>query len=128
MSTFVNFPAVSLRFMAKRATATPAQGDTVSVKDVADLAGVSVGTVSNVLNRPESVRPATAERVERAIEALGFVPNAAARQLRAGKSQSVGFVVINVGNPFFTDVARGVESAADELGINVLLANSDESS
>ena len=78
----------------------------VSVKDVAALAGVSVGTVSNVLNSPAKVAVETAERVHRAIDELGFVRNDAARQLRAGTSRCIGFVVLDVGNPFFTDLAR----------------------
>ena len=82
---------------------------TVSVRDVAAAAGVSVGTVSNVLNRPDIVAPATVERVEAANASLGFIRNDAARQLRAGKSRTIGMVVLNVGNPFFTDVARGAE-------------------
>jgi LacI family transcriptional regulator len=99
----------------------------VSVKQVAERAGVSVGTVSNVLNRPDSVKPATVERVNQVIDELGYVPNAAARQLRAGQSTSIALVVLDVANPFFTDVARGVESRAWESGLSVLLANSDES-
>ena len=99
---------------------------TVSVKDVAAAAGVSVGTVSNVLNRPEQVSKATAERVHRAIDELGFVRNDAARQLRAGQSRSIGLVVPDVGNPFFAEVARGAEERAAEAGMTVLLGNSDE--
>jgi LacI family transcriptional regulator len=74
----------------------------VSVREVAALAKVSVGTVSNVLNRPDKVAPATVERVRESIARLGFVRNDAARQLRAGNSRSVGLVVLDVGNPFFT--------------------------
>ncbi|GAA1859402.1 LacI family DNA-binding transcriptional regulator [Microbacterium koreense] len=99
---------------------------TVSVRDVAELAGVSVGTVSNVLNRPEKVSPATVARVTTAIERLGFVRNDAARQLRAGRSRTIGLVVLDVRNPFFTEVARGAEERAAERGLSVLLANSDE--
>jgi LacI family transcriptional regulator len=98
----------------------------VSVKDVALAASVSVGTVSNVLNRPEIVAPATVERVQAAIERLGFVRNDAARQLRAGRSRSIGLVVLDVRNPFFTDVARGAEDRAAEEHMTVLLGNSDE--
>ncbi len=97
-----------------------------SVKDVAARAGVSVGTVSNVLNRPGSVKQATVDKVDRAIAELGFVPNGAARQLRAGISRSIALVVLDVGNPFFTDMARGTERRAHEEGLSVLLANSDE--
>ncbi|MFF2493839.1 LacI family DNA-binding transcriptional regulator [Agromyces sp. NPDC058064] len=98
----------------------------VSVRDVAAAASVSVGTVSNVLNRPDRVAPATVERVQAAIEELGFVRNDAARQLRAGRSRSIGFVVLDVRNPFFTDVARGAETRAAEAGLTVLLGTSDE--
>ena len=99
---------------------------TVSVREVAARAGVSVGTVSNVLNRPGKVSPATVERVQTAISDLGFVLNDAARQLRAGRSRSIGLVVLDVANPFFTDVARGAEDRAAEEGLTLLLGNSDE--
>ena len=98
----------------------------VSVRDVAEAAGVSVGTVSNVLNRPERVQPATVERVLAAIERLGFVRNDAARQLRAGRSRTIGLVVLDLRNPFFTEVARGAEERAGERGLSVLVANSDD--
>lgn len=98
----------------------------VSVRDVAIAAGVSVGTVSNVLNRPEKVAPRTVERVVAAIEELGFVRNDAARQLRAGRSRSIGLVVLDVGNPFFAEIARGAEARAAEDGMTVLLGNADE--
>ena len=98
----------------------------VSVRDVAAAASVSVGTVSNVLNRPDKVAPATVERVTTAIAELGFVRNDAARQLRAGRSRSIGLVVLDVRNPFFTDVARGAEDRAAEDNMTILLGNSDE--
>jgi len=98
----------------------------VSVRDVAAAASVSVGTVSNVLNRPEKVSPATVERVTQAIEELGFVRNDAARQLRAGRSRSIALIVLDAGNPFFAEVARGAEDRAAEAGMSVLLGNSDE--
>ena len=100
----------------------------VSVRDVARKAGVSVGTVSNVLNSPDKVSKKTAELVQEAIDSLGFVRNDAARQLRAGKSRSIGLVVLDVRNPFFAEVARGTEEAAGEHGLSVLFANSDENS
>lgn len=99
----------------------------VSVRDVAALAGVSLGTVSNVLNRPDKVAPGTVERVQSAIAELGFVRNDSARQLRAGRSSTVGLIVLDGGNPFFTDVARGAEDAAMQRGLAVLVGNSDES-
>jgi LacI family transcriptional regulator len=99
----------------------------VGVKEVAAAAGVSVGTVSNVLNQPDRVSARTAERVQQAIRELGFVRNDAARQLRAGRSRSIGLVVPDIGNPFFAEVARGAEDRAAEAGMTVLLGNSDES-
>jgi len=98
----------------------------VSIREVARLAGVSVGTVSNVLNRPDAVSDATVDRVRAAIDELGYVRNDAARQLRAGRSSTVGLVVLDAGNPFFTDIARGAEDAAARRDISVLLGNSDE--
>jgi DNA-binding LacI/PurR family transcriptional regulator len=98
-----------------------------NVRDVAAMAGVSVGTVSNVLNHSKKVSPATEQRVFEAIETLGFVRNDAARQLRAGRSRSIGMVVLDTGNPFFSDVARGAEDRASEAGFSVLLANSHDS-
>jgi LacI family transcriptional regulator len=87
-----------------------------NVKDVAALAKVSVGTVSNVLNRPELVSVATRERVESAMADLNFHRNAAARNLRAGVSSTVGAIVSDVSNPFYTELLRGIEDrlAADD--------------
>lgn len=96
----------------------------VSIRDVARLAGVSVGTVSNVLNRPELVTGATREKVDAAVEKLGFVRNESARQLRAGRSRMIGLVVLDAANPFFTDVARGAEDVAVAAGSQVVLGNS----
>jgi LacI family transcriptional regulator len=98
----------------------------VSVRDVAERAGVSVGTVSNVMNHPEKVSPSAIARVAAAIEELGFIRNDAARQLRDGHSKTIGLVVLDVRNPFFTDVARGAEDRAAASGLTVTLGNSDE--
>lgn len=99
-----------------------------SVRDVASEAGVSVGTVSNVLNRPQIVAPATVQRVTAAIEQLGFIRNDAARQLRAGRSHTIGLVVLDTRNPFFTDLAHGAQNRALTESYTVLLGGSDESS
>lgn len=98
----------------------------VTIKQVAAHAGVSVGTVSNVLNRPDHVGSETRERVEAAISELGFVRNESARQLRAGRSRTVGLIALDVANPFFTDLARGAEDALHDAGLSVLLCNSAE--
>ena len=96
----------------------------VSIKEVAVRAGVSVGTVSNVLNRPDVVAATTRRKVEAAIADLGYVRNESARQLRAGRSRTIGLVVLDVANPFFTDVAQGVEATAEEADAVVTLCNS----
>jgi LacI family transcriptional regulator len=100
--------------------------ESVSVVDVAARAGVSLGTVSNVLNHPHRVAPGTRDKVMQAIQELGFVRNEAARQLRAGRSRTIGLVVLDVGNPFFTDLAAGVEAGAGKAGLSVVLCNSND--
>lgn len=95
-----------------------------SVKDVAARAGVSVGTVSNVLNRPDRVSVATRQRVEAAMVELRFIRNESARQLRAGRSQSLAYVMLDASNPFFTDVALGIEDAAAEKKLATFLCHS----
>jgi LacI family transcriptional regulator len=72
------------------------------------------------------VSEATRQRVLDAIAALGFVRNESARHLRAGRSRTIGLVVLDIANPFFTDVARGVEETANAAGLSVILCNSDD--
>lgn len=99
----------------------------VTMKDVAARAGVSVGTVSNVINRPSTVRPTTRARVETAIAELQFVPNASARQLVIGQSRTIAYVVLDAANPFFTDIARGIEEVTGPQGFSLFLCDSDQS-
>jgi len=99
---------------------------TASIKEVARHAGVSLGTVSNVLNRPEVVSEQTRQRVVAAIAELGYVRNDSARQLRAGRSRTVAIVVLDVANPFFTDVVRGAEEAIEAAGAVLVVCNSGE--
>ena len=101
------------------------RGRPAGIKDVAARAGVSVGTVSNVLNRPDQVRPATRALVEDAMTALGFVRNESARQLRLGSSRIVAYVFLDSSNPFFTDVARGADDALRENGLALMMCTSD---
>ena len=100
-------------------------GRTPSVKDVAAAAAVSLGTVSNVMNRPEMVAAGTRERVERAMLELGFVRNESARQLRAGTSRMVAYVMLDGSNPFFHDVAQGMEQAAEDADLSLFICNSN---
>ncbi len=98
----------------------------VGITEVARHAGVSPGTVSNVLNRPERVAEATRLRVEAAIAELDYVRNSSGSSLRSGRNASVGLLVLDVTNPFFTEVARGVEEEAAGSGLAVVLLNSAE--
>ena len=107
---------VSPRMAARKAS--------VSMKDVAALAGVSLGTVSNVLNSPDIVAEPTRRRVELAIAKLGWIPNEPARQLRAGRSRSIGMIVMDIANPFYTDLVIGAENCVQERGYTVQVGNS----
>lgn len=96
----------------------------VGIKDVARQAGVSVGTVSNVLNRPELVSEAKRERVEQVITQLGYVRNAAARQLKEGRSRTAAALVLDMGNPFYSQLVHGMETEADNRGLSVITGSS----
>lgn len=96
-----------------------------NVKDVAARAGVSVGTVSNVLNRPDVVSAATLNKVKTAMSELNFHRNASARHLRAGISSTVGVVVEDVRNPFYTELARGIEDRLTADDHSLILCSSD---
>ena len=95
-----------------------------TIKDVAALAGVSAGTVSNVLNRPSYVNAETRERVLAAIRELDFVPRQGSRQFRPGRVRTLGLSIANLDNPFFVDVALGSEERCTELGAGVIFCNS----
>lgn len=93
------------------------------VKDVARRAGVSVGTVSNVVNGRESVGAEVRQRVEAAIEELGFVRNASAKSLRTGVLPLVGVAVLDITNPFFMEAAAGTERRLDQEGCVMALSS-----
>lgn len=95
--------------------------------DVASAAGVSVKTVSRVVNGERGVRPETEDRVKQAVDALGYRANEIARNLRRGRSSAtVGLVIEDVRNPFYSGIARAVEEVAWRNGYLVIIANSDE--
>jgi LacI family transcriptional regulator len=98
----------------------------VSMRDVALRAGVSVATVSRVLNASPTVRPEARERVTTAIAELGYRPNRLARNLRRQTAEMIGVVVSDIENPHFTAMVRAVEDAAFGKGYRLLLCNSDE--
>jgi LacI family transcriptional regulator len=95
------------------------------IKVVAQIAGVSIGTVSNVLNQPAKVSEATRIRVEAVMDRIGFVRNSAAASVRRGQSQLIGLVVPDITNPFFAEVARGAVDAAFAAGYVLVLCNSE---
>ncbi len=95
-------------------------------RDIADAAGVSQATVSNVLNRPEIVAVETRERVHAAIRHMNFVVNGSARTLRVGRSRTLGVIALDLTNPFWGEVTRGVSDGAAARGYSVLLGSSGE--
>lgn len=96
-----------------------------TILDVAQRAGVSVGTVSNVLNRPEVVADDTLAAVRKVMDEVGFVRNAAARQLTSPSTSVIGLVVLDIDNPFFAEVYRGVQAAANEVDHLVVVCGLD---
>lgn len=104
---------------------TNARGSNPIMADVARLAGVALGTVSNAINHPEKVTEATRARISAAMAELGFVQNSQARSLATGRSHTIGMVVTDLGNSFFVEIARGAEHEVQANGMTLLLANSD---
>ncbi|HKM46763.1 MAG TPA: LacI family DNA-binding transcriptional regulator [Terriglobales bacterium] len=97
-----------------------------TIRDIARLAGVSVATVSGVLNNKPTVKPALVQRVKEAMDALDYHPDQVARSLRLRHTCTVGMVIADVTNPFFTDVIRGVEKEAQSNGYSVILCDANE--
>ncbi len=98
-----------------------------NIRDVAKLAGVAPITVSRVINNSGYITEETRQRVQEAIEKLGYVPNSLARSLRSRKTRMLALLLTDITNPFWTTVARGVEDAASDAGFSVILCNTDES-
>jgi LacI family transcriptional regulator len=98
----------------------------ITIKDVAEYAGVSVATVSRVLNQDHNVSDELRAKVLDAVEALDYQRNRVARSLRVKTSQIFGLVISDIRNPFFTSVVRGVEDVAYSNGYTLILCNSDE--
>ena len=96
------------------------------MKDVAERAGVSVTTVSHVLNKTRYVTRSSVRRVENAFKSLGYQPNALARSLRRKETRMLGMIVPDNSNPYFAELARSIEDACFECDYNVILCNSDE--
>lgn len=97
-----------------------------TIRDVARLARVSVATVSGVINNKPTVKPKLVQRVKEAMGALDYHPDQVARSLRVRRTFTVGMVIADVTNPFFTDVIRGVEQEALSGGYSVILCDTNE--
>ena len=97
----------------------------VTIRDVAKRAGVSITTVSHVINESRFVSAETTQRVLQAMEELHYQPNALARSLRSKHSHTLGLVLPDASNPFFAEVARSIEDYAFDHGYNVLFGSSD---
>jgi len=98
----------------------------VTARDVARVAGVSISTVSRALAKPDEVAPATRARVLDTARGMGYLPNPAARGLITGRTSTIGLIVPDLENPFFAAVTKGVQSRARAAGYCVIVADSDE--
>ncbi len=101
-------------------------GRLATIKDVATHAGVSVATVSAVINGNKYVSPDLTQRVHESITALGYERNSLAQGLKKHTSQTIGLIISDITNPFFTGVVRGVEDVANARGYSLILGNTDE--
>jgi LacI family transcriptional regulator len=96
-----------------------------TMRDVADHAGVSISTVSHVINETRPVSEELQRRVSQAMQELGYQPNLLARGLRRGETFTIGVVVPDSANPYFAEVTRGIEDTSFDRGYSVILCNSD---
>ena len=99
----------------------------VNLKDVAAKAGVSITTVSHVINKTRFVKPETAAAVENAIKELNYVHNLAARTLRSKKSEIIGVMINGFENPYFLEILQGIEHILSEKGYQMILGNTGRS-
>ncbi|GAB6189365.1 LacI family DNA-binding transcriptional regulator [Marinitoga arctica] len=98
----------------------------ISIKDVAKEAGVSISTVSRVINNSAYVKDELRIKVEKAIKKLNYKPSTIAQSLRKGKTKTIGFVIPDITNPFFPNIVKGVEDYLKKEGYTLLLSNSDQ--
>lgn len=97
-----------------------------NIRDVAEKAQVSEGTVSNVLNRPSYVSEELRERVRKAMEDLNYAPRESARQFRSGRVRNIGLVLADMSNPFFIGIALGALEVARKAGVGLVVCHSSE--
>lgn len=98
----------------------------ISIKDVAQKAGVSVSTVSHVMNGTRFVSPATCEKVNAAMASLGYRPSSLARALKMNRTMTIGMLVTNSTNPFFAEVVHGLENKCFQHGYSLILCNTGD--
>ncbi|EQH73152.1 helix-turn-helix family protein [Clostridioides difficile DA00306] len=99
----------------------------ITIKEIGELAGVSKTTVSKVINnKDENISQATREKILKIMKEKNYVPNKLAQSLVTKKTNTIGLLIPDIRNPFFTDVSRGVEDKANEEGYNIILCNTDE--
>src|SRR5690625_1902665 len=98
----------------------------VTIYDIAKRANVSAMTVSRVINKSAKTSDKTRKKVESIIEELGYIPNKSARSLTSKRTKILSLMITDITNPFFTNVARGAEDKAMQMGYQLLLCNSDE--
>ena len=99
--------------------------DRATIKEVSALAGVSVGSISNYLTSKKPISDRQRERIQKAIDELGFIPNSAVRVMRGQRNSAIGFMIPDSSNPFFFEVARGVEDVAIAEGYVVVICNTN---
>ncbi len=99
-----------------------------TIRDVAEEAGVSIATVSRVLNKQVSVSPATRVKVEKAIEQLNYQPNYLGRNLRRAETKIILVILQNISNPFYSKVVEGIEDLGHKHGYNIMICNTDSES
>ena len=97
-----------------------------TIKDVAELVGVHPSTVSRVINDDSRISEKTREKVFLIIKKLGYTPNAIARGLKTKRTHTLGMLIPDITNPFFAEIARGVEDAANKNDFNIILCNTDD--
>ncbi len=97
----------------------------ITIKDVAKKADVSVGTVSNVLNKLDTVSESVRKKVEKAIRELGYQPSTVASSLSRKKTKSVGFVVPDISSPFYSELIKGITQKLESFGYQMYLCNSN---
>lgn len=95
----------------------------ITIKDVAKAAGVSIATVSRVINNSDKVKSGRRDKVLKAIEELGYLPNQAARSLVKNKTETIGIIVNNLHDPFFYDLIKGFETGAQQTSYNVIFCS-----